>query len=207
MSDTDTIAIPLAGEANGTESFEVTFNNNDTNRKCGSCTLCCKLLPVQDIGKKANTRCRHQSAAKGCKVYHQPEAGFPFSCAVWSCQWLTESSTARLQRPDRSGYVIDNAPDLIRTTDSVTGATIDEILVLQVWVDPARPNAWRDPALGQWIAAKGLPAIIRFGSAKGFVVFPPALSPTGKWFIHTDGEMNTKSKTGSHLLDRIAGYE
>jgi len=32
------------------------------NRTCGGCTLCCKLLPVRELKKPANTRCQHQRA-------------------------------------------------------------------------------------------------------------------------------------------------
>ena len=38
-------------------------------RQCGDCTLCCRLLPVRSLNKGAGERCKHQSHARGCKVY------------------------------------------------------------------------------------------------------------------------------------------
>ena len=35
------------------------------NRACGGCTLRCKLLPVRELKKLANTRCQHQLAILG----------------------------------------------------------------------------------------------------------------------------------------------
>src|SRR5215471_20912157 len=119
--------------------IKIDLENSNTNRKCGQCTLCCKLLPVREVNKAANTKCRHQSTAKGCAVYRKP-GRFPLSCAAWSCQWLTEAHTAKLKRPDRSGYVIDMMPDLIVQENNKTGEKT-ETMVLQVWIDPARPNA------------------------------------------------------------------
>ena len=90
-------------------------------RQCGSCTLCCKLLPVRDnlvgIDKDAGVRCRHQSSSKGCKVYHKPW-DFPVACGMWSCRWLVDPETEGLRRPDRSHYVVDIIPDEIIAEDT-----------------------------------------------------------------------------------------
>ena len=40
-----------------------------SKQTCGGCTFCCKLLPVDSLGKHANTRCQHQHVGKGCAVY------------------------------------------------------------------------------------------------------------------------------------------
>ena len=74
------------------------------DRHCGTCTLCCKLLPVRELEKPADTKCRHQSS-KGCGIYRRP--GFPDSCHLWSCRWLVDDDTADMLRPDRAGYVLD----------------------------------------------------------------------------------------------------
>lgn len=114
-------------------------------RRCGECTLCCKLLPVRELGKGANERCRFQSH-KGCRVYHQPRKGFPVSCSLWNCRWLVDPETTKLRRPDRSHYVVDIMPDLVRVDNNDTGES-QEISVVVVWVDRAFPDAWRDPEL------------------------------------------------------------
>jgi hypothetical protein len=41
------------------------------NRTCGGCTLRCKLLPVRELKKLANTRCQHQRA-EICKNFPTP---------------------------------------------------------------------------------------------------------------------------------------
>src|SRR5215471_3194906 len=117
-----------------------------TKRRCGGCTLCCKLLPVHhgahnDVGidlpgswhKAAGERCRHQRSGKGCAVYRK--AGFPSACLFWNCRWLVSDDTDDLRRPDRAHYVIDVMPDFITLTDNETGEK-HTIEVIQVWVDP-----------------------------------------------------------------------
>lgn len=150
-------------------------------RSCGDCSLCCTLLPVKDINKPANTRCDHQSHAKGCKIYRR--YGFPMSCRFWSCRWLTGGDTANISRPDRAGYVIDPMPDFIRIRDDVTGAQTP-LQVVQVWVDPKRRDAHRDPRLREYLsrrADEGAAALIRYGSHDGFVLFAPQFTGGRGW--------------------------
>lgn len=103
----DSIA-PRAGAAT-TINFEATGS-----RACGDCQLCCKLVPVPELGKKASHRCKHQKFGVGCAIYRKR----PFSCAMWNCRWLTDPETNELRRPDRSHYVIDAMPDFVTLTDT-----------------------------------------------------------------------------------------
>jgi hypothetical protein len=105
-------------------------------RQCGECTLCCKLLPVRELGKGANTTCEHAKFKKGCAVYHTT---IPHSCRLWNCRWLVEDDTADQSRPDRAGYVIDIMPDFITATDNETGERF-RVEVVQIWV--ANYNKW-----------------------------------------------------------------
>lgn len=82
-------------------------------RQCGDCQLCCKLLPVQSLGKEAGQRCKHQRHSKGCAVYAQLERVSP-ECRLWNCRWLVENDTADLRlRPqplrDRPGSRLRHA--------------------------------------------------------------------------------------------------
>jgi hypothetical protein len=174
------------------------------NRKCGSCTLCCRLLPVRELAKGANERCRFQRHT-GCSVYHRPPA-FPRACGLWSCAWLIgEPATEGLRRPDRSGYVIDMMPDLVKVTDKDSGE-IRELLVLQVWVDPARRDAWQDPALLRYAESAArehqMGMLIRYSSSEAVAVLAPSLCADGQWHTIADGTI-AKSETGSMLLDRL----
>lgn len=55
-----------------------------TVRQCGSCTLCCKVLEVTDLGKPLNTVCNHIQAGGGCEIYSER----PRQCRSFSCAWL-----------------------------------------------------------------------------------------------------------------------
>jgi len=153
----------------------------EISRSCGGCTLCCKLLPVKELRKPASQRCVHQRFKKGCAVYGQPS--MPRSCRIWNCQWLKNPQTKDMVRPDRSGYVIDVLPDYVSMTNNDTGA-VRNIPVVQVWCDPARPMAWRDPHLLAFLNGRGqvgIAALIRYSSSDAFTLLPPSLSSDGRW--------------------------
>jgi hypothetical protein len=167
-------------------------------RKCGSCTLCCKLVPVPELEKPAGQRCEHQRST-GCRIYPRR----PGSCRFWNCRWLANADAADLSRPDRAHYVIDIMPDYViaRPDDGGADTTIP---VVQVWVDPAYPDAHRDPALRAFLARRGeegYAAMIRYSSGAGFLLAPPAMSDDGQWHecINT-----SVSSSESHSFDDIA---
>jgi hypothetical protein len=56
-------------------------------RECGDCQLCCRLLQVPPLGKKAGQRCQYQKFGKGCAVYHT--AKMPPECRLWNCRWIS----------------------------------------------------------------------------------------------------------------------
>lgn len=150
-----------------------------TERQCGGCTLCCKLLPVRSLDKKDGQRCQHQRAGKGCAVYSNLIRIAP-ECVFWTCRWLNNDDTADLSRPDRSGYVIDVMPDFVTAQDDDTGA-INEVPVIQIWVDPKRPDAHKDPALRAWLDRNKHVAIVRYSANEAFVLFPPSRMKDGQW--------------------------
>lgn len=65
-------------------SWALGFPVAPTVRQCGSCTLCCKVLEVTDLGKPVNTVCNHILAGGGCEIYHER----PRQCRSFSCAWL-----------------------------------------------------------------------------------------------------------------------
>jgi hypothetical protein len=197
-------------------------------RHCVDCQLCCKLLPIdKDEGKRsarlvpemvmagwisareaalmipefvkpAGERCPHQRHHKGCNVYDRR----PLCCRIWNCRWLVSDDTADLRRPDRTHYVIDIMPDVVRMVPDDGSASMD-IEVVQVWVDPKFPDAWKDPALRDYMlrrAHEGKATMIRYDSANGFTVFPPPLSSDHEW--HDSREVKqTMFKRHGHDLD------
>jgi hypothetical protein len=173
-------------------------------RKCGDCTLCCRLLPmaanseyrhpaaiahalavglakpgIPDFDKPAGERCPHQRHGKGCAVYGH----HPFGCQIWSCRWLVNDDTADLRRPDRVGYCIDIMPDFV-TLDAHDGNPPQNVEAVVIWVDAKRDEAWRDPALIEYLmrrGAEGKIGLIRFNSSDGLAVFPPNMCSDGQW--------------------------
>lgn len=170
-----------------------------TDRRCGDCTLCCKLLPVKELEKGANTRCQHQSR-KGCAIYHQ--LGFPPSCGLWNCAWLGGED---LPRPDRCGWVVDIVPDEIQARNNETGE-VQSILVAQVWVEPGCEPTF-DPKLRRYAercAEKNTALLLRFGSGEGVAVFAPKFATDGKWHFVRHSQMTLiESPSGNLLLDRL----
>jgi hypothetical protein len=147
-----------------------------SGRICGSCQLCCRLLPTEEIDKPALKRCQHQKHGVGCAIY----AKRPISCELWNCRWLINDDANELPRPDRAHYVLDVMGDVIAAVDNETGERM-ECPALQVWVDPDYPDAHRAPTLRRWIDRQAMPAIIRYGTTKGFVLFPPSITSDGQW--------------------------
>jgi len=172
-------------------------------RKCGDCQLCCKLLPVAEIDKRAGHRCRHQAHAKGCRVYG---AGtMPASCRLWSCAWLTGADTG--SRPDRAHVVVDMLPDFVTITHD-DGTAPQTIPVVQVWVDPSFPDAHRDPALRAYLAkraADGVAALIRFNERDAFMLLAPEMTPSGEWIEAHSNVAPVKQHTFAEIAKALSG--
>jgi hypothetical protein len=142
-------------------------------------------VPVAELNKPANTRCRFLRVGKGCRVYQSEH--YPGSCAAWACAWLKEG--ADLPRPDRAHYVVDSFLDFIELEHPIFGrARID---VVQVWVDPRHPNAHRDPALRAYLADRAArfeqAALVRFDERRAITLFAPSMTSTGEWVEHEGG--------------------
>ena len=166
-----------------------------SRRACNGCTLCCKLVPVAELRKKAGERCQHQRQSVGCAIY----PARPHSCRGWSCAWIYHPrDTEAMHRPDRVHYVVDVMVDVIRF-QVAQDAPVKEMEVIQVWVDPAFPDAWRDPALLGYLEAVadklGYAALIRNNNVSGFAVFAPAVNPfpesAGCWVVSSPEAPNT----------------
>jgi hypothetical protein len=171
-------------------------------RQCGGCTLCCKLMPVRELGKAANERCQHQRTGKGCAVYQKE--GFPSSCALWSCKWLVDPEASGLSRPDRARYVIDLMPDFVTMTPGGGGEPI-QVPVLQIWCDPKSPDAHRDPDLRRYLDAGGHIALIRYSSSDAFCIFPPSVTG-GKWHEQGGGTIG-RDHTLNEVIEALQGAQ
>lgn len=160
-------------------------------RQCDGCTLCCTLLPISEIGKRAGVHCTYQIIG-GCAVHHV-EGRMPRSCYEWNCRWLVGDDTADQIRPDKSHLVIDVLPDFVAMINEETGEQYPQEVV-QVWCDPAHRDACYDPRFLKYVerrAAEGKATIVRFSSAEAVTLFAPALSPTGEW-LEINGKVETE---------------
>lgn len=177
-------------------------------RQCGECTLCCKLVPVQELDKQANTRCQHQRFKKGCAIYGKR----PHSCKTWTCRWLTNQDTYDLPRPDRAHYVIDVIPDYVTVSDNKDQTPI-KIPAIQLWVDPKHPDAYQNPMLRHYLlrqAEAGNVAVIRFNCHDAITLIPPTMMKNGQWH-EVKGESEAEHSTeqlinalGNNFLDIIS---
>lgn len=199
-----------------------------SQRRCGDCTACCKLLPmlttdnkrtrnaaaamieagvanVREFGhmldefdKPAGCRCPHQRRGKGCVVY----ARRPFGCRMWNCRWLINDGTNALARPDRAHYVIDTLPDFV--TIPANDGTRQRIMVIQIWLDPDYPEAHRDPKLRAFLAReaerKGVAALIRLDASRAFTLWAPAFTG-GDWFESAPHASQEKQHAFKDIID------
>jgi hypothetical protein len=73
-------------------------------RFCGSCSECCTVLAVEEIGKPADVPCQFLVPSNGqgcCGVYDDQ----PPHCRRFKCGWLVGNFPQKF-RPDRIGLVV-----------------------------------------------------------------------------------------------------
>lgn len=185
----DGVKYAMTDAENGLTLFD---EENVRGRSCGSCKACCTLVPVAEINKTSPERCKHL-VSKGCSIYER-RAG---SCRFWSCRWLFDKDV-NTRRPDHAGYVIDSALDTLL----IDGR---EVQAFQLWVDPARRDAHRDPALRAYLELMGkrhgMATMVRFsaGGEDQFFLVPPSLCTEGVWLelksdlpVFSEAEMKEK---------------
>jgi hypothetical protein len=92
------------------------------NRTCGDCTLCCKVMAIEELGKPAGAWCPHCRPGRGCLIYSDR----PAECRTFSCLWLTNDRLGQHWKPSKSKIVLTTSEDGI-----------------EVRCDPGFPDAWR----------------------------------------------------------------
>ena len=94
-------------------------------RSCGSCTLCCKVLGIDEIKKPRNEWCPHCEKSKGCKIYLER----PSECRNFECLWLRMEQVPEALKPQKCKVVL---------SAEFEGARIS------AYVDDTFPTAWRE---------------------------------------------------------------
>jgi hypothetical protein len=93
-------------------------------RSCGGCTLCCKLLRVEEIETPPLAWCPNCDTRKGCAIYdHRPA-----ECRDFYCEYLLNGTLGEHWRPSKCKMVV---------------VLEDYSNALVIHVDPSRPHAWR----------------------------------------------------------------
>lgn len=106
---------------------------------CGSCTLCCKELNIEETRKPAGQWCPDCKVGHGCLRYETR----PEPCKAFECLWLHSQKPhidAKLRmpaefRPDKSKVVLNKKP---------AGHMFAH-------VPEDRPDAWKKGKIGDWL--------------------------------------------------------
>jgi Fe-S-cluster containining protein len=93
-------------------------------RSCGTCSLCCKLYPVQELAKPAAQWCVHCVPGSGCSIH----ADRPHWCRAFFCAWRLDPNLGPEWKPEACRFVLAAEP---------------AHRALTVMVDPGMPLAWK----------------------------------------------------------------
>ena len=128
-------------------------------RSCGTCSLCCKVLRIEETESPAGEWCQHCDPGHGCKIHSTR----PATCRDFYCMWLTRNEIGPHWVPAKSKIVLRLELD---------GARI------AAHVDKSMPGAWlRSPYyedLKRWakIAAEGNNQVSVWIGMHAIVVLP-----------------------------------
>jgi hypothetical protein len=138
-----------------------------SERRCGSCTLCCKVMYVPQIDKKRDSWCRHCTTGKGCGIYEER----PSACREFHCYWLMNDKLGPEWKPSEAKFVI---------AAELGGSRIS------IYVDAQRPDAWRrEPFLKTFHAwsemgARSNGQVVVYVAGRALVVVPDRIVDLGE---------------------------
>ena len=92
-------------------------------RACGTCSLCCKVLRIEETESPAGQWCKHCDPGHGCKIHPTR----PATCRDFFCLWLTHKEVGEHWVPSRSKIVLRTELDGVR---------------IVAHVDMSTPGAW-----------------------------------------------------------------
>jgi Fe-S-cluster containining protein len=93
-------------------------------RSCGTCSLCCKVNPVQELSKPAGQWCIHCVPGSGCAIH----ADRPQACRAFFCGWRLDPNLGPEWKPEVCRFVLSADP---------------AYQSLVVMADPGMPLAWK----------------------------------------------------------------
>jgi Fe-S-cluster containining protein len=90
----------MANLSRGPDSEE--RERREAARSCGTCSLCCTVLRVDELSKRAGEDCMHQRGEKGCGIYESR----PAICRSYRCLWR-QGGLEDDERPNATGGIVD----------------------------------------------------------------------------------------------------
>jgi hypothetical protein len=122
------VATAEAATAMTNSEIVIAEGKRRTGRECGSCSLCCYVLDIDELNKPTHAWCQHCRPGKGgCSIY----ADRPPVCRDFACKWLTDASLPEHWFPKRAHMVIHKP-------------TTSEMSIVEITVDRRYPNRWRE---------------------------------------------------------------
>ena len=152
-------------------------------RECGSCSLCCKVMGIGELGKAPGRWCDHFVRGVGCGAY----GSRPGECRTFGCEWLLFEGWGPEWKPEKSRFVM---------------ITEEAGKRLKLVIDPAFPDVWRKEPYYSRLkhiskeAVNGRRVMIVIG-ARHIVIFPDA--------DHDLGALPDKAQIISGLLETPMG--
>jgi hypothetical protein len=93
-----------------------------STKACEDCTLCCKVMAIDELRKPAGSWCHQCEIGVGCKIY----AERPAECKAFNCLWLIDERLGPHWKPNKSKIVLTTSED-----------------GLEIRCDPGFSDAWR----------------------------------------------------------------
>ena len=138
-------------------------------RGCSGCTMCCKLLSVEELNTPPLSWCPHCITKSGCGIYDER----PTECRQFYCEYLLDAALGDHWKPSRCKMVV---------------VLEDYANALVIHTDPSRPHVWRQEPyhsdIRRWARAavrKGRQVVVWEGDRK-IVIAPesPGLGEAGR---------------------------
>jgi hypothetical protein len=133
------------------------------SRPCGECTLCCRLIGINECNegretdfpfyKPADTNCKHCLPGRGCEIVGT--AHFPSLCKGYSCLWKDPRFLPEAYRPDKIGAIC--------SVEGGDRAVLAGKIVIRAIVDR---NVGVSPLFSRWVdscVAMGVAFVVQSG--------------------------------------------
>lgn len=95
------------------------------DRSCGTCTLCCKVMRIDELNKPKGTWCSHCNPGVGCNIYEER----PDECRSFYCGYRFSHELGEHWFP---------------ASCKIVSVVESEGTRIAFHVDPSRPGAWRE---------------------------------------------------------------